>query len=345
MRMDWFERDHLQRVARGVRTRSLALLRSIRDDRGALRAWLEAPDSRDCARRLLDELLEGARPVALTPADEQAGERARDLLRQDGEARYAAEQRLTTALGYFQGPFRELARWALLSAETTNFTYSLTALNRDQLAAFLAAVAGAPEARCLAYMAELEQDDELRAHLRARAASSSLAGDAEPRYGRRMGWYALVRLLRPGLVVETGVHRGLGTAVLAAALRRNAAEGAPGTVIGTDIDPRAGALLGPPYDQHGRVVHGDSLSTLRALDRPIGLFVNDSDHRSSYERAEYEAIEPLLASDALVLSDNAHCTNELHEFARRTGRRYLFFSERPQDHWYPGAGIGAAYPA
>jgi hypothetical protein len=35
----------------------------------------------------------------------------------------------------------------------------------------------------------------------------------------------------------------------------------------------------------------------------------------------------------------------LAEFSERSGRRFVFFSERPKDHWYPGAGIGIPLPA
>src|SRR5207248_9880418 len=67
--------------------------------------------------------------------------------------------------------------------------------------------------------------------------------DVEPRYGRRLGWYALTRATKPRVLVETGVDRGLGTAVLAAAMLRNAQEGAPGLVYATDIVDRKSTRL------------------------------------------------------------------------------------------------------
>jgi hypothetical protein len=36
-------------------------------------------------------------------------------------------------------------------------------------------------------------------------------------------------------------------------------------------------------------------------------------------------------------------TPVLSEYAEKTGRRFLAFTERPAGHWYPGDGIGAAY--
>jgi predicted O-methyltransferase YrrM len=167
--------------------------------------------------------------------------------------------------------------------------------------------------------------------------------DPIPRYGRRAGWYAMVRAKKPRFVVETGVDKGLGTCVLAAAMLRNAAEGQEGTVVGTDINPQAGFLLRAPYDRVARILYGDSIESLRTLDSKIDLFINDSDHSAQYEAREYDVVAPRLAPGAVLLGDNAHSTDSLQRFAVATGRRFLFFKEEPERHWYPGAGIGVAF--
>ncbi len=43
-----------------------------------------------------------------------------------------------------------------------------------------------------------------------------------------------------------------------------------------------------------------------------------------------------------MLSDNSHASPSLPDWADRTGRRFVFFDERPAGHWYSGAGIGVA---
>ena len=53
--------------------------------------------------------------------------------------------------------------------------------------------------------------------------------------------------------------------------------------------------------------------------------------------------EPRLSADAIALSDNAHDSAALSDWARRVGRHYLFFREQPAAHWWPGDGIGAAW--
>lgn len=169
--------------------------------------------------------------------------------------------------------------------------------------------------------------------------------DAEARYGRRIGWYAIVRALKPRVVVETGVDKGLGSCVLTAAILRNRVEGHPGEYFGTDIDVDAGYLLDDRYATAGRIriLYGDSIESLARLDKDIDLFINDSHHSADYEAREYAIVAKHLSPGAILLGDNAHVSPALPEFARQSGRRFLFFHEQPADHWYPGAGIGAAY--
>jgi predicted O-methyltransferase YrrM len=163
-------------------------------------------------------------------------------------------------------------------------------------------------------------------------------------FGRRLGWYAIARAIKPSVIVETGVERGHGAVILCAALMRNTAEGMPGKYYGTDIDPHAGRLLSGPYAAMGRILYGDSIKSLTAMTETIDLFINDSDHSAEYEYREYHVVAPKLSPRALVLGDNAHVTDKLALFARETGRHFLFFREEPRNHWYPGAGIGISFP-
>lgn len=254
-------------------------------------------------------------------------------------------QRARVAFGYYAEPLRQLARWLLTSRETTNFTYDLEDRNRRYLAAQLADILEIGYEEALDHILELEQDDALREHIRSstRAAARADTADPEARFGRRLGWYVFARVLKPRVVVETGVEKGLGACVLTAALKRNAAEGHAGVYYGTDLDPGAGFLLIGDYARFGKILRGDSLESLRKLDETIDLFINDSDHSVAYEAQEYEAIAARLSERAVILGDNAHCTDALLEFSLRTGRQFVFFQEKPQRHWYPGAGIGISF--
>ena len=253
--------------------------------------------------------------------------------------------RYWTARRYVTRPLRDVRRWVFTSREFTNYTYDLTVYSRRCLAAFVASITGASTEEAERYINELQDDEELRSHIRTEIASSpwSRVADPEPLYARRAGWYAVARLTKPRVVVETGVDKGLGACVLTAALIRNAADGQPGEYFGTDINPNAGFLLSGKYAQVGTIMYGDSLESLSRLSETIDLFINDSDHSIAYERLEYQCIAHRLGPSSIVLGDNSGWSPELLNFAQETGRRFLLFNEQPTTHWYRGGSIGACF--
>jgi predicted O-methyltransferase YrrM len=230
--------------------------------------------------------------------------------------------------------------WLVRGRETTNFTYDLNSLNRDQLCWFISAVTGAEIGQVRAWTQELEDDSDLAEHLARRLSSNPLRRicATEPHWARRSGWYAIVRAAQPNHVVETGTHLGLGSCVIAAALLRNG----HGRLTTIDIDPEAGYLVGDPWASVIDRRVGDSTDMLGAL-RDVDMFLHDSLHTYDYETRELAAVEPNLRANAVVLSDNAHESSALSDWAERSGRHYLFFKEQPLDHWWPGDGIGAAW--
>jgi predicted O-methyltransferase YrrM len=242
--------------------------------------------------------------------------------------------------------FATSARWLFTSREHTNFTYDVTGPSREELAWLVATVGDIPVERARAYFAELESDGALREHIEritARAARRGLA-DRRVRYARRIGWYALVRALRPAHVVETGTDKGLGACVLAAALLRNSADGAPGRVTSMDINPDAGYLVASePWSTVVDLRIGDSIASIAGLERPVDMFLHDSDHSAAHERREFVAVEERLAPGAVLLTDNVTNSDVLARHAEATGRRYLAYREQPARHWYPGDGVGVAW--
>jgi predicted O-methyltransferase YrrM len=253
--------------------------------------------------------------------------------------------RLGWALTFALRQMGVMVCWAFRSKEYYNHTYELTGLNTTYLASYIAVISGHDVATIEGYFKELETDEALRATLRqcTRESPDRHNSDVEPRYGRRYGWYALVRATKPRVVVETGVDRGLGTVVLAAAVKRNQDEGFPGLVYATDIVPTCGHLLTEPYKACCRILLGDSVETLKQFREPVDIFIHDSDHRPEYEWAEFLAIEPRLHPGSIVMSDNSQQTSKMFEFARRIGKSFLYFQDQPKDHWWPGDGIGAAF--
>jgi predicted O-methyltransferase YrrM len=258
----------------------------------------------------------------------------------------AFPKRLHRVARHDAGVIGSSVRWLFTSREHHNYTYELTQLSREHLAWFVSITCAVPVATVRGYFAELDNDDALRDHITSATAGSARRGlaDKQVRYARRIGWYAIVRAKRPAHVVETGVDKGLGTCVIAAALLRNTAEGSPGTVTSLDINPEAGYLARvAPWSEVVELVIGDSIASITALDRKVDMFLHDSNHHAAHERREFRAVEAKLAPGGLLLTDNVTVTNVLAEHAERTGRKFLAYRETPAKHWYAGDGIGLAW--
>lgn len=253
--------------------------------------------------------------------------------------------RISISFRYFRTPILHLMKWLLTSNETTNFTYDLTPLNKRYLASLLADILHKPFEEIEGYITELDHDVELKKHINACIMNSKekYFTDSDARYGRRIGWYAIARAIKPKIIIETGVDKGLGSCVLTSALMKNSQEGFPGYYYGTDINPKAGYLLAGKYSQFGRILYGDSITSLKDLDAKVDLFINDSEHSKEYEKSEFEIINPKLNTKGIILCDDSHVFDTLLNFALSTNRQYVFFREDPENHWYPGAGIGIAF--
>lgn len=253
--------------------------------------------------------------------------------------------RIKIVVKHLYGLLLNVVKWLFKSKETTNFTYELEESNKCYLASVIADILNMDYSTIMTYFKEIEEDEELKKHIQNMTSNSELSfvADKEVRFGRRIGWYAFARALKPKVIIETGVDKGLGSCVLAAALKKNKEEGYPGKYYGTDINPEAGYLLSGIYSDFGRILYGDSIQSLTNLEGTIDLFINDSDHSANYEAKEYLTVANKLSKNAIILGDNSHCTDELLNFSLKTNRHFIFFQEKPREHWYPGAGIGISF--
>jgi hypothetical protein len=235
--------------------------------------------------------------------------------------------------------FKSSIPWLFRSKEFANFTYDLTAANKDYLAWFVANICDISVKDVYGYFNELETNSLLDAYIQAGLANHRRGNeiDREAFFGRRLGWYAIVRAVKPQLVVETGTEKGLGSLVLPEALIQNGS----GRLITVDMEPSSGLLIGAKYDGVIQRVIDDSLVAISQIDQ-IDLFIHDSDHSAEHEAQEFELLQSRLSVNGIVLSDNSHATTELAKWSLRQGRRFMYFAEEPLDHWYPGAGIGVS---
>jgi predicted O-methyltransferase YrrM len=245
-------------------------------------------------------------------------------------------------MNYYSENLELIKKWSKMDTEDSNFYYQLTPLNQLYLSHTISKVTGETPAKITEYFDELLNDQTLRTHLensRELLKTKNTTID----YGRRLGWYAIVRVAKPQLVVETGVEHGVGACVITAALIKNSEEGFAGRYLGTDIRTSAGEVFTAPYSNFGEVLYGDSIESLKRIDQKIDVFINDSDHSSDYEFQEYLTVQNKLTENSIILGDNSHVTDCLARFSINEGRNFLFFAEKPRNHWYPGAGIGISF--
>jgi predicted O-methyltransferase YrrM len=254
-------------------------------------------------------------------------------------------KRIFHATKYYNHKYYQIVRWGISSKEITNYTYALTSPNIIYLAHTIAVITNVDYKKVMEYFNEIEEDAFLKNFIIESTKKSKYRyiADLEMHFGRRIGWYALARILKPKVTIETGVDKGLGSVVLCTALLKNEEEGHEGRYYGTDINPDAGFLLSDKYKQVGEIIYGDSIETLKNFDKNIDLFINDSDHSEEYEYQEYLTIKNNITNETIILGDNSHITNKLALFSNENNRSFLFFKEEPLNHWYPGGGIGISF--
>jgi hypothetical protein len=231
-------------------------------------------------------------------------------------------------------------RFVLLDPEPDNFTYPIA--NEADLAAWAATVGRCDLGLLEAFLAEPRQDAVLNARLREATAGRWLWTKRSPEFGKRLGWYALVRATRPSLIIETGVHDGLGSLLLLRALQRNLEEGHRGRLVSFDVNPTAGWLVGPDPLWDLRI-QPSAEGMPEVLDRfgEVGTFIYDGSHSYEDERRDLELAAERLAPEGLLLSDDAQVTHALADLCRERGLAYFEFQEIPLAHFYPGAVLGA----
>lgn len=249
------------------------------------------------------------------------------------------------ATKYFNKKYFKILIWTIRSREDTNYTYDLTEQNLDELYKLLESIFKINYFEIKKYSIELLENEKLKEYLLKKIKSSNFKNfaDKEIKYSRRIGWYIIARIIKPRLIIETGVDKGMGSVILTEAIIKNKLDGYEGEYIGTDINPNAGYLFKDLYLENGKIIYGDSIESLKKIQKPIDLFINDSDHSATYEGNEYKTILNKLSDNSVILGDNSHSTDELLKFSIKHNRKFVLFRERPRDHWYPGAGIGISY--
>lgn len=212
--------------------------------------------------------------------------------------------------------------------EVDNYSYDIA--NRRDLVQWCDELCGGG-----AYVDELYNDRTIRAELdnvtRWRPAARN-----QMHFARRLGWYAVVRTLEPQVVVETGMHDGLGSVALLAALDRNRS----GCLVSIDPRPGTGWLVPARLRPRWLPLRMPSSQALDNLGR-IDMLIHDSLHEVECETWELRTAARHGA--AIIASDNARQASTFATVAQELGATPHYFEEHPLDHFFPGDGIGLAF--
>lgn len=138
--------------------------------------------------------------------------------------------------------------------------------------------------------------------------------------------YALVRVLQPEVIIETGVAHGVSTAFMLAALERNGS----GMLHSIDLPPHdaraeqhVGALVPPELRQRWRLHRGMAARVLPGLLTELGrvdLFVHDSMHTYRNMTFEFDAAWRSMPATGAVVADDVEGNRAFLELRARAPR-------------------------
>ena len=263
----------------------------------------------------------------------------RSIVRLGSRIRWITKTRVLRRyhVSFAQRPLVSL-RYVAVDPELDNFSYSLT--NNEELASAVASVVRDINVTDVMRLFDEIQHDPLVAEelrRRRRWRPDAKQGDG---YGRRVVWYTMARLLKPELIVETGIKDGLGSVLLLRALERNAADGHDGRLLSFDLSPDRGWLVAPRFRSRWEPVFAPTQEALEPAlrGRSVGLIIHDSE--PTYERAAHEfAVAVDHAAGRLGMMSNGDWSEALRDLCERTGARFASVRERTDHSFYPGARV------
>lgn len=218
--------------------------------------------------------------------------------------------------------------------------------------AFIAAAAGISDAEAQRVVDEVLDDDAFNAELVARrqrflgapARSSDFMwlNGGGSQFFQFVIHYALVRLLQPQIVVETGGTPGSSSAFMLRAMERNGrgklvtldlpSLGAMGDIktegekiwyekMPTDLPP--GWMVPESLRSRHHQVLGDARQTLPEVVKTypqFDIFIHDSDHSYEHMTWEYRTAWPHIKPGGLLCSDDIRIHGAWPDFAREVGQ-------------------------
>jgi len=138
--------------------------------------------------------------------------------------------------------------------------------------------------------------------------------------------YALVRKLKPEVMLETGVERGCTTTIFLYALHMNQ----KGKLISIDYCGQHPTWVGMyvPEDLKYRwqFIKGKTCNILPTIKDKVDIFFHDSEHTYDNMYYEYQWANKNVVDKGLILSHDIGANNAFFDFAHNYGYEYYFIN-------------------
>ena len=270
------------------------------------------------AQRLVDSIKH-----ALPP------QRWRALRRATNRLRWLLKLRLLRQYGFPIGrrPVRAL-RYVLWDPEVESYSYDVA--NTDELASFLAPILRVRPHEVTRWIDEAASDPIL-----TRDRGFHWSSKRRQPLGNRTLWYPVIRAIKPRLVVEAGVHEGLGSETILVALKRNAAEGRPGRLVSFDIFEDTGWQVAPELRGDWEFVLESTMTGMQRVlrGREVDLFIHETPHTDETINHEVGVAMRHAGERGLTVIDTSGRTcAALEKLCASLGVPCPYFLDVPQDH-------------
>ena len=230
---------------------------------------------------------------------------------------------------------KEFFKYIFFGNEITNFTYEIN--NHNEIIHTINNITKCDYKKIDALMKELDfSNTELKNFFSERFYNDFKSKNI---FGRRYIWYLLVRIIKPKIVIESGIFQGLGSALLSFALYMNNKDDKElkSKFIGLDIKLNTPYLNKNAFKQVNIFLNEvDSLIFLKNFNEKNKIiYISDAKHEFEFEKKEFDLILKNLDKGSLIISDNG--SKALSEFTIKHKKKMTCFSEEVKNHWYPGA--------
>ena len=152
--------------------------------------------------------------------------------------------------------------------------------------------------------------------------------------------YFLVRKLKPNVVIETGVHRGVSSLFILQALEDNErgdlysidlplaeydtdARGATKSILPPE---KVGICVRKNLRKRWKLILGDSkkeLPELLSSLKSIGMFLHDSKHTYEHMMWEFDTVWPKLNKDGALVSDDTNWNTSFVDFSSKVDKKNI----------------------